>query len=89
MIVKFYATLRDVTGSREKRVEGYETVGELLKDLAKTYGRDFERLVLKGDGLVQGAMVLVNGTHIAHLQGFDTPLGKDSVIDVFPPVAGG
>ena len=89
MIVKFYATLREITGTKEKNTKGYKTVGELLKVLVREYGNCFEKLLLQGDSLIPGAIVLVNGTHIAHLQGLDTPLSEDCTIDIFPPVAGG
>lgn len=32
---------------------------------------------------------LVNGRDITHLQGLDTPVGKDDVISLFPPIGGG
>jgi len=53
------------------------------------YGKAFKDLLLRDGSLIVGVMVLVNGTHIAHLQGLDTPLSEDSTVDIFPPVAGG
>lgn len=89
MIVRFYASLRDVTGTKEARIAGCKTVGELLKRMCDKYGKAFEDLLLRDGSLIVGVMVLVNGTHIAHLQGLDTLLSDDCVVDVFPPVAGG
>lgn len=81
--------LRDITGTKEAQIKGCRTVGELLDSLCSKYGKAFERLLLHESSLIPGVMVLVNGTHIAHLQGLDTPLSEDSTVDVFPPVAGG
>lgn len=89
MIVKFYATLREVTGTKEKNVRGYKTVGELLRGLIATFGQDFEQLVFHDDSLVEGTIILVNGISITHLEGLDTPLSENCFLDIFPPVAGG
>ncbi len=89
MIVRFYATLREITGKKEAQIKGCRTVGELLGSLCGKYGKAFEKLLLHESSLIPGVMVLVNGTHIAHLQGLDTPLSDDCTVDIFPPVAGG
>jgi molybdopterin converting factor small subunit len=40
----------------------------------------------KGAGL---ALILVDGQDARGLQGLDTPLGPESRISIFPPLAGG
>ncbi len=80
--VKFFATLREITGRREETVPG-ETVGEVLNFLYDKYGEDFRR------ELERKSMILVNGKNVEHLKGMDTEVKEEDEVSIFPPAGGG
>lgn len=81
--IKFFATLREITGTRETNVEGVRNVKELLELLYNKYGERFRREI-EGRN-----MILVNGRNILDLEGYSTPLKEDDEVAIFPPVGGG
>lgn len=94
MIIRFFATLRTVTGSNETRIPAPESLEILLEKLSKQYGRAFDREIwLYRDGekkdLIPGVIILVNGRHYLHLDRLSTRLEENDVVSLFPPVAGG
>jgi len=80
--VKFFATLREITGKREEIVEG-NNVKEVLNALYKEYGEEFKK------ELKERSMILVNGKNIEHLEGMETKVSKGDTISIFPPAGGG
>ena len=89
MLIKFFAFIRDYTGSKETTSESCADLKELLDKLCDRYGKSFSEKIFKGDRLSEDIIILVNGRHIDHLQGLDTGLGENDVISIFPKVAGG
>ncbi|MDR2035674.1 MAG: MoaD family protein [Coriobacteriales bacterium] len=91
MLVKYYAYYRDHTGRKDEQLPAPGTVGDLLRLLAKRYGKKVEEGLLAPGGLDLGpdAIVLVNGRNIAHLNMLDTPLTDTDAVTIFPLVAGG
>jgi len=90
LVVRFFATLREVTGETETDCEAPAAVlGELLETLAARYGSGFRRAVLDGTRLAPAVMVLVNGHNARFSGGVETPLQVDDEIAIFPPVGGG
>lgn len=87
MKVKFYATLRDLTGKKEIEISGVRTVGELLDKLDEMFP-GIKKELIDEDGDVNG-MILVNGHNIVHLKLWDTALKEDDIIHIFPPAGGG
>jgi molybdopterin synthase sulfur carrier subunit len=89
--VKFYATLRDLTGKKasiEVDLEEGATISHLLDELfidsvIKEVMLD-ENQVLKSD-----ITILRNGREIKFLDGTDTKLSSGDDISIFPLVAGG
>ena len=79
--VRFYATLRRVTGTREAGFEA-RTVKELLDLLSRRYDG-------KLDGYLKISTVLVNGQNVIHMKGGRTRLKPDDVVSIFPPMGGG
>lgn len=90
MLVKFFATYRQITGCRTCEVPAPANVLTLMHDLAQRWPA-FRSLVLNedGTGLGDGVIVLVNGRHIEHLDGADTALTEQDYVAVTPLVAGG
>ncbi|ADD09347.1 ubiquitin-like small modifier protein 1 [Candidatus Aciduliprofundum boonei] len=80
--VKFFATLREITGKREEIIEG-DNVGDVLKVLYEEYGEEFEK------ELKERSMILVNGKNIEHLEGLKTKVSEEDTISIFPPAGGG
>ena len=90
MLVKFFATYRQITGCRTCEVPAPANVLALMHDLAQRWPA-FRSLVLNedGTGLGDDVIVLVNGRHIEHLDGADTALTEQDYVAVTPLVAGG
>lgn len=90
MTVKYFASIRALTGQEEQQWSApAPTLRELLAGLCDAHGPALSRhLFLAGD-LHPMITVLVNGRNAVHLRGLDTPLGQDDVVAVFPMVAGG
>ena len=85
--VNLYATLRDLTGERHVEVPG-QTVREALDALFARWP-ELKAEILEDDTPKDGYSIFVNGRDVRYLEGLDTPLNPDDVLDLFPPVAGG
>lgn len=90
MLVKFFATYRQITGVKKLELNAPEDVLGLMNELSRRYP-DFRPLLLNaaGDGLGDDAIVMVNGRHIEHLDGVRTKLTESDTVAVTPLVAGG
>lgn len=89
MKVKYFAYIRDYTGSKEIQMEHCNSLNELLIILCKRYGAKFQSKIFKNDDLSDEIIILINGRNIVHLQGLDTLLSPEDEISIFPVVAGG
>jgi molybdopterin synthase sulfur carrier subunit len=90
--VKFFTTLREITDKREEEIKSSKdlTVGELLEQLSKKYGRRFMDYVYDKKGNVQSYLqFLVNGRSITTREGFKTKLKEGDRVAIIPPVGGG
>ncbi len=81
--VKFFATLREVTGKREMEIKNVKNVAELLHCLYEIFGDEF-RKEIEGRN-----MILVNGRNILDMDGYETEIGENDEISIFPPAGGG
>ena len=90
MLVKFFATYREITDCKKCDIAAPENVLGLLQELSRRWPA-FRPLVLNdaGTGKGEDVIVLVNGRHIDHLQDVATPLSEDDYVAVTPLVAGG
>jgi len=88
--VKFFASVREVTGTKSKEMEA-ETVEDLLEKLKAIYGNEFTNTVIDSETgkLKQFYSCMINGKRIELLDGYDTKLADNDAVALFPPVGGG
>ena len=93
--VRFFTSLREITGRREETLRFSDdkrvTVGAVLKRLAKRYGRGFVDYVYdsKSGEVKSFLQFLVNGRSVSTLDGLNTKLANGDVLAIIPPVGGG
>lgn len=89
MTVKYFGDIRPLTGIKEEELHRPEPeVRSLLKALGKRHPALADRL-FEGDQVSSTLIVLVNGRSVDYLNGADTPLQPDDIVDVFPVEGGG
>jgi len=92
MKVNFYATLRQITGTKtvEFHVDPGATVGELVETIVSQYP-PMRRELLDEEGRLYGHVhVYINGRDTPLLEKrVDTVLSPEDKVDIFPPVGGG
>ncbi|NLA91661.1 MAG: MoaD/ThiS family protein [Synergistaceae bacterium] len=89
MKVLFFANIRDYTGVKETEADGPQTIMELLISLAEVYGREFHDEAFEEGEISDRVIVMVNGRHIAHTGGGETPLSNGDTVAIFPIIGGG
>ncbi|MFN4046739.1 MAG: MoaD/ThiS family protein [Acidilobaceae archaeon] len=82
--IRVYATLRERLGWSVKDVEAEE--GVKLSEVLESMPELWKILVETG---FENYVILVNGHNYRFLNGLNTIVEKDSLIDVFPPAGGG
>jgi MoaD family protein len=93
--VRFFTSLREITGKREETLEFRDskkvTLDMVLKRLAERYGKSFVEYVYDSKtGEVKGFLqFLVNGRSTSPLDGLNTELADGDVLAIIPPVGGG
>ena len=92
MIVNYYATLRQVVGTRQVEFPLPQgcTLRQLVEEMVKRYP-GLKREMLDENGNLQSHIhIYVNGRDSVFLDGsFDSILNPDDTISIFPPVGGG
>lgn len=92
MKVHFFATLREITGTKTVEINIAEgaTVGELIEAIVDQYPAMRDKLLDPEGNLYGHVHVFVNGRDAPYLeQALDTVLKADDVLSVFPAVGGG
>ncbi len=92
--VRFFTSLRELTGKREENLEfsGKEdvTINMVLDRLKEHYGKPFVDYVYDRSGKVKDFLqFLVNGRSASTLSGLETRLQNGDVLAIIPPVGGG
>jgi MoaD family protein len=90
MVVRFFASLREITQAKELQWDPCpSTLGELLRRLSERYGPRFPRWVFDGEALGNSVLVVINGRDARHCGGLETRLASADVISILPMMAGG
>ena len=87
--VLFHAMFKEVAGTREitQELNVDSTLGEVLEELAKKYGKDFKTIVDPKTGQVSAdTLVMLNGQSVRKV---DVQLKDRDVIMISVPVGGG
>ncbi|NJO90510.1 MAG: MoaD/ThiS family protein [Chloroflexia bacterium] len=89
--VRLFATIRLKLGIPEIFIDLEKPVSvmELLELINKEVKADIIPELVKNDKIINGTIILVNGTNIHHLDKLKTMLTTDCRVEIFPPVAGG
>ncbi len=91
MIIRYFATLRDIARRKEETWDQpTSNLYDLLSSLCDKYGPQFRSWIVDENDEFGGlSIVLVNGVDCRSLQGNETILKSDDIIAIFPPMAGG
>ena len=91
MELRFFATYRDITKSKEINIPAPSDVWTLLVNLGESYGVPFKKEAFTPDesDISENVIILVNGRNIFHLNGINTKLTETDIVSIFPQVAGG
>jgi molybdopterin synthase sulfur carrier subunit len=89
--LRFFATYRDITKSKEIDIPAPPDVWTLLVNLGERYGVSFKKEAFTPDEseLSENVIILVNGRNIFHLEHKSTPLAETDIVSIFPLIAGG
>lgn len=92
MIVKFYATLRQIVGGKsvDFSLPAGTTVQQLLDEMIKRYPPIRHELLDEDGQLYPHVHFFINGRDAPYLEdGLQTILSPDDLVTVFPAVGGG
>ena len=91
--VRYFASLREIVGTREEilEVDNDVTVEKFLLFLSNKYGDGFRQYVYKSgsSGLSDNLQFLIDGGSITTLDGINTKLHEGCQFAIIPPVGGG
>jgi sulfur-carrier protein len=89
--INFFTTLRLFLNTSQLKINAVAlTMKDLLYACEKQTSKPFLHKLLDPHGnLIQGAIVLVNGHHVLHLEGLQTTVKDGDVVALFPPGGGG
>ena len=93
--MRFFTTLREITGKREETIafkkSEQATLKNVLDKLVKRYGRSFFEYVYdQRTGEIKGYLqFLVNGRSLSGSDILDTRLADGDLLAIIPPVGGG
>lgn len=90
--VKYFTTLREITGMREELVEVEEgtTILQLMQKLAEKHGIEFKKYVFDNENTPKDFLqFLIDGQSTTTMKGNDTELREGVKVAIIPPVGGG
>jgi molybdopterin synthase sulfur carrier subunit len=83
-LIKLYANLRKLAGTKEMAITG-ATVESVLNELRQQSPQVGDAILQAGE-LRPHVVVTVNGHNVTDLE---TPLTEEDTVAIFPPIAGG
>jgi MoaD family protein len=83
-LVKLYANLRKLAGTKELSVKGV-TVGTVLEELIRQ-SPPVGEIILRDGEIGPHVVITLNGHNIMDLE---TPVMEQDTVAIFPPIAGG
>ncbi len=86
-VVKFYAGLRKVAGTKETSLSA-STLQAVLNSILQQYPK-LQQEIWDGAGLRPHIIITINGHNIDPESGLNIPLNQEDQIAIFPPIAGG
>ena len=90
--VKFYSLFRInlKSAGTEYELDKKITIAELIKKLDQGYDGYFTKKLLEEDRSISpGAIILLNGKNVIHLDKLETVVSNQDTVTLFPPSAGG
>ena len=89
--INFFTTLRLFLNTSQLKINVVAlSMHDLLRACEQHTSKPFLHKLLDPQGnLIQGAIVLVNGHHVLHLDGLQTIVKDGDVVALFPPGGGG
>lgn len=92
MVVKYFAYYRNFAGRKEESLLlGPISAIDLIKELVRLHGSALRKALLTEDGedIHPDVIFLIDGRNIDFLTGKGSIVEKDSVVSLFPRIAGG
>lgn len=83
-VIKLYANLRKLAGTKELSIAG-TTVGAIVNELVRQH-QPVGDVILKNGELTPHIVITLNGQNTINLE---TPVTEQDVVAIFPPIAGG
>jgi molybdopterin synthase sulfur carrier subunit len=87
--VRIPTPLRKLTNGQEEVVAAGATIGEVIKDLEKSFPGLLARICEDNGQLRRFVNVFANDEDIRFLQNLDTPVSEQDEISIVPAIAGG
>ena len=90
--VNFYSLIADITEKKKLvlSVEEKSTVHEILSQLFKKLGKQFESLIMPSPGILNNRIIiLVNEKNIRNIHGLNSIVNPYESISFLPAIAGG
>ena len=92
MVIKYFAYFRNYTGRKEESLLlGPLSAIELLNELGRRHGSTLENALLTENGkeIHPDVIFLIDGRNIDFINGKDSVVSNESVVSLFPRIAGG
>ena len=91
MVIKYFATLREITKKNDENWDApVDSLEELVSLLCQKYGKSFAKWVsTENGGFGNLSIFLVNGQDCRSINGMKTKVKGSDIVSIFPPIAGG
>ena len=89
--IKLFATIRLDTGLKlvDINIEKPINIIDMLKTVSDIINYDLITKLTENNDIIPGVIILLDGENIHHINKLETLIEKDTIISIFPAVAGG